>query len=279
LLTTVGDGMEIALLGRVMRDAWHQCRRRPLAVLLGVLLASGSPGFPPHMIQGSEELHGWANLLWLALPAVIVLGYLAPLLMVAYLGTANPSRPCPAGGAIRAAVRMTRRALRPGIGAVILMWVFVAIPGTIAIWVGEVVLWPSFMSDPPDLSDMAQRQELLFRLTVVWPLTAIGLAVLALLLPRIVLDGARNTERAANLSGRIARRAPLVCLLIGLLGAAGAVIRAGTSFATASAVAAVVGLGAVLAAAMANALLWHTRPWQPIDNEAEADPRPPLVSG
>jgi hypothetical protein len=265
----VGDGMAIALLGRVVRDAWHQCKRRPLAVLLGVLFASGSPGFPPHMIQGSQELHGWANLAWLGLPAVIVLGYLAPLLMVAYLGTANPSQPRPAGGAIRAAVRMTRRAWRPGIGAAILTWVFVAIPGTISIWLGEALLGPSFMADPPDLSSVAQRQELLFRLTVVWPLTAIGLAVLALLLSRVVLDGARDVGRAANLSGRIARRAPLVCLLIGLLDAAGAVIRVGTSFATAVAVAAVVGLGAVFATAMANALLWHTRPWQPIDDEAE----------
>ncbi len=267
------------LLGRVVRDAWHQCWRRPLVVVVGGMTIGMTPGFPPHMIRGSQDLHGWANLLWVLLPAVIVLGFLGPLFMVAYLGTASPSWSRQTGGAIRAAGRATRKAVRPGISAVILMSICTTVLATSLIWVGEAFLGSSFMVDPPDLSAAAQRTELLFRLLIAWPVEAVGLGVLALLPPRIVLDGTRNTERAVSLSGRIARRAPLVCLLIGLLEAAGQVIRAGTSASTVYVVSSVVGMASVFGAAMANALLLHTRPWQPIEDEAAPDPHQPLLEG
>lgn len=48
--------------------------------------------------------------------------------------------------------------------------------------------------------------ELIVRLTVIWPLVAAAFAVLALLLPRIVLDGEREVARAVSLSGRVGQR-------------------------------------------------------------------------
>jgi hypothetical protein len=103
------------------------------------------------------------------------------------------------------------------------------------------------------------------------------LAILALVLPRIVLDGEREVARAVNLSGRVARRAVLVCALIGLLEAGGLVIRAGSSTTVELTVSGLAGLGSAFGLAMANALLWHTRPWQQTD-DAPA-PERPLLDG
>jgi len=266
----------VELLGVVVRDAWRQCRRRPLAVAIGAVLAAGSPGFPPHLDQPSQELHGWSNLVFaLIIPAGLVLSVVAPLFLVAWLGCQRlPGRSRGAG--VVAAARATRAALRPGVQALVLTWVF-SLPAQFAVLIGEGVLGPTFATDPPVQTPAALRQELVFRLAVMWPLVAAGLAVLALLLPRIVLDGERAVERAVNLSGRVARRAVLVCALIGLLEAGGLVIRAGSSTTVELTVAGLAGLGSLFGIAMANALLWHTRPWQ--QSEGELDPEQPLVGG
>jgi hypothetical protein len=275
VLLTVGGGVKTELLGAVVRDAWRQCRRRPLAVVVGFLAVGATPGLPPHLTQGSQELHGWANLLIVPLlPAGIALSLLGPLFIVAYLGC--PAPPGQRGGAIRAAARATRSALRPGIAAGVLMWV-VVFPVQLAVLLGEFILGPTLAADPPVTTAAAVRQELVFRLVVTWPLVTLALAMLALLLPRIVLDGAREVERAVSLSGRVARRAAPVCLLIGLLQAAGVAIRAGSSTSVVLAVSAAVGLAWVFGVAMANALLWHTRPWQA---DVPAQPvQPPGTAG
>jgi hypothetical protein len=174
-----------------------------------------------------------------------------------------------------AAARATRAALRPGVEALVLVWVF-SLPAQFAVLIGGAVL-PTFAADPPVQTAAALRQELVFRLVVTWPLVAAGLAVLALLLPRIVLDGEREVARAVNLSGRVARRAVPVCALIGLLEAGGLVIRAGSSATVELTVASLTGLGSVLGTAMGNALLWYTRPWQ--RSEAVPEPEQPLVDG
>jgi hypothetical protein len=252
--------MGIELLGAIVRDAWRQCRGRPLAVVIGILVMAGSPGLPPHLDRPSQELHGWANLVVVLLvPVGLALSVLGPLFIVAYLGSVRPSQQ--AWRAVLAAARATRAALRPGFVALVLLWVF-TLPAQFAVLVGEVVLGPTFAVDPPVQTAAAVRQELVFRLAVTWPLVAAGLAVLALLLPRIMLDGEREVARAVSLSGRVARRAVPVCLLIGLLEAAGVVVRAGSSVPVMLVVAGLAGFGWVFGTAMANALLWHTRVWQ-----------------
>lgn len=257
------------MLGAIVRDAWRQCRRRPLAVAIGAVLVAGSPGFPPHLDRPSQELHGWSNLVFvLIIPAGLVLSALVPLFVVAWLGSARwPGR---LGGGVVAAARVAWDALRPGFEALLLTGIFI-LPAQFAVMVGGVVL-PTFATDPPVQTPAALRQDLVVRLAVIWPLVAAGLAVLALLLPRIVLDGERVVARAVNLSGRVARRAVPVCALIGLLEAGGLVIRAGSSTAVELSVAGLVGLGSVFGVAMANALLWHTRPWQHREGVPDSEP-------
>jgi hypothetical protein len=259
------------LLGAVARDAWRQCRRRPLAVIVGAVLISAGPGLPPHLAQGGQEVHGWANLLLVLLvPAGIALSLLGPLFIVAYLGF-TPS-PWPPGSAIRAAARATRNALAPGILAEILVWAAM-LPAQVAVLVSEGVLGPSFAVDPPVTTAAAQRQELVFRLAVTWPLVTLALAALALLLPRIMLDGDGNVGQAVRLSLRVARRAARLCLLIGALQAAGLVIRAGSSPTVVLLVSGAAGLAWVVGVALANALLWHTRPWQADGAARSAQPQ------
>jgi len=43
----VGGDVGIELLGAIVRDAWRQCRRRPLAVIAGALLVGGLPDLRP----------------------------------------------------------------------------------------------------------------------------------------------------------------------------------------------------------------------------------------
>jgi hypothetical protein len=200
------------------------------------------------------------NLVFVPLDLVgLALSLLGPLFIAAYLGCWAPS--WQAGGAVRMAARATRDALGPGIAAVVLTWL-VTFPVSIAVLLGELMLGPTFAADPPITTPAALRQEFLFRLVVTWPMVTVALAVLALVLPQIVLDGEREVVRAVKLSGRVARRAWPVCLLIGLLEAAGVVLRAGSSVPVVLVVSGVAGLGWVFGVAMANALLWHTRPWQ-----------------
>jgi hypothetical protein len=265
----------VEVLGAVVRDAWRQCRQRPLAVAIGAALVAGSPGFPPHLDGPSQELHGWANIAFaLIIPAGVVLSVLVPLFAVAWLGGAR--LPDQSGGGVVVAARAAWAALRPGFEALLLTCVFI-LPAQFVVLVGGGVLGYDFMVDAPVQTPAVLRQELLFRLLVAWPLVAAGLAVLALVLPRIVLDGEREVARAVNLSGRVARRAIPVCALIGLLEAGGVVIRAGSSTTVELSVAGIAGLGSLFGLAMANALLWHTRPWQQTD-EAPA-PEGPLVDG
>jgi hypothetical protein len=75
----------------------------------------------------------------------------------------------------------------------------------------------------------------------------------------------------------VARRAVAVCALIGLLEAGGLLIRIGSTATVELTVAGLAGLGCVFGTAMANALLWHTRPWQ--RSADAADPGQPLVDG
>jgi hypothetical protein len=82
------------------------------------------------------------------------------------------------------------------------------------------------------------------------------LAVLAPMLPRIVLDGEREVAGGQPVGGGVARRAVPLCALIGLLEAGGLVIRAGSSTTVELTVAGLAGLGCVFGTAMANALLW-----------------------
>ena len=128
------------MLGAVVRDAWRQCRQRPLAVAIGAALAAGSPGFPPHLDRPSQELHGWANLAFvLIIPAGLALSLAAPAVPDRLAGQRVPES---SGGAgLVAAARKTRAALRPGAEALVLTWVF-SIPAQFALLIAEFVFWP-----------------------------------------------------------------------------------------------------------------------------------------
>jgi hypothetical protein len=134
-------------------------------VVIGAVLVAGSPGFPPHLDRPSQELHGWANLVFvLIVPARLALSVVAPLFLVAWLGCERP--PGRSGGVgVVAAARATRAALRPGVEALVLLWVF-SLPAQFAVLIGEGLLGPTFASDPPVQTPAALRQELGFRLVV-----------------------------------------------------------------------------------------------------------------
>jgi hypothetical protein len=250
-------GME--LLAAVVRDAWRQCRRRPLAVVAGVVLIGGSPGFPPQSTGRELEVGGWlgAALLPAAL-ALSVLWLLAMLFLVAYL--AGALRPELARAA--RALRRTRDSWPAGILALVIVSAVSTFPAQLAAALFQTLAGDTSpdvgLPDPPS----APWDGLALRLLPIWPVAALGPAVLALLTPRIVVDGDRDVQRAVAASVRVARRTFPICLLIGLLQAGGQVIRGGSSLGVMLAVAAAAGLGAVFAMAMANALLWHTRSLQ-----------------
>lgn len=240
-------------MAAVVRDAWRQCRRRPLAIaaIVGlVYLAPGSAG----PSQPTREVHGWAAAaLLLLVIAASILTAVGLLFLVAYMGGALRAE----RAGVRDALAATRRMLLPGLGGVVLTWAAVVPTSMVAAAVGLAVLPPGTVEEAS-----LPGREYLLRLLVMGPLLAMVVALLALLVPRIVLDGERDLGRAVGLSLRVARRALPVCLLIGVLQAAPMVARIQAPLPLTSPVWAVLALVTLFGMAMANALLWHTRAWQ-----------------
>lgn len=241
-----------------MRDAWRQCWRRPLALAAIVLLAYLAPGSagPP---QPTREVHGWAAAgLLLLVIAASILTAVGLLFLVAYLGSALGDQQ----SGVREALAATRAVLWPGLAGLVVTWAAVVPTSMVAAAVGLAVLPLGTVED----ASLARREYVL-RLAV-----AVGL--LAVLVPRIVLDGERDLGRAVGVSLRVARRALPVCLLIGVLQAAPMVARIQAPLPMTSPVWAVLALATLVGMAMANALLWHTRAWQLEGSERPT--RPPM---
>ena len=224
-----------------------------------MLLAYLFPG--PAGPERTVEVHGWAAVgLLLLMVAASILTAVGLLFLVAYLGGALRDQ----RSGVRDALGATRRMLWLGLGGYVVTWAAVIPTSGVAAVVGLAV-WP-----PGTVEDASlPGREYALRLLVMGPLLAVAVALLAVLVPRIVLDGERDLARAVGLSLRVAGRALPVCLLIGVLQAAPMVARIQPPLPLTSPLWAVLALVTLVGMAMANALLWHARAWQ-----LDGSPRP-----
>jgi hypothetical protein len=207
----------------VVRDAWRQYRRRPLAAVVAVVV-----GGLPVFLRPDDPL--------VAVPLAIVLlaaGLLVELFLVAWLAGALDPVPTPAEaspaeveGALpppvpiqspsaqaAAAFATMRRCIGPGVRAGLLRVGYLLL----ALMVG-LLLFGSRDSEPlPE----AEQTKLAVGL---WPLFGFAFAFLAVLTQRVVLGGERKVRQAAAVSHRVAAAHFPICLLIGLLQASGLVL-------------------------------------------------------
>jgi hypothetical protein len=187
------------MLVAVLRDAWRQYRRRPLAALITVVVG----GLPVFLEPGDPLV---------AVPLAVALlaaGLLVELFLVAWL--AGVLDPAPSSAAT--ALATTRRAIGPGVRAGLLRAAYLLL----ALMVG-LLLFGSRESGPLPSSEQT-------KLAVgLWPLFAIAFAFLAVLMQRVVLGGERRVRQAAAVSHRVASAHFPLCLLIGLLQACGLVL-------------------------------------------------------
>jgi uncharacterized membrane protein len=184
----------------VARDAWRQYRRRPAAAVLAVAV-EGLPVFLP--TSGSALVAAPVAV------ALLALGLLLELFLIAWLAGALHPRPVAAVDAVAA----MRRAIWPGVRAGLLRGVYLLA----ALVVGLLL----FGAPQNETLSSAQQAKLSIGL---WPLLGFALAFLAVIEQRIVLDGERVARRAAAMSHRVAAANFPLCLLIGLGQAAGLVL-------------------------------------------------------
>jgi uncharacterized membrane protein len=223
------------LLAAILRDAARQYRRRPLAAVLTVALETAA--LP--LDDANDSVQGVAAIV------LLVVGVLVELFLVAYLAGALSPAPSPA----REAVTAARRAVGPGVRGMLLLYLYVAVAFLIA-----MLLFGGDQGTP--LSSGEQRNFLIGAA----PLVAVAFAFLAVLSQRVVLDGERRALRAAAVSHRVAAAHFPICLIIGVLQAAGLTLGA---FDPGGLVAVVVAVGLGLLdpvpVAMSNALFLRTR--------------------
>lgn len=189
------------MFAAILRDAWRQYRRRPLAAVLAVVV-----GGLPVFLEPDEPL--------LAVPLAIVLlaaGLLVELFLVSWLASAIDPAPSPTPAA--AALATMRRTIGPGVRAGLLRAFYLL--G--ALMVG-LLLFGSREGGPLPESEQT-------KLAIgLWPLFGFAFAFLAVLMQRVVLGGERKVRQAASVSHRVASAHFPLCLLIGLLQASGLVL-------------------------------------------------------
>jgi len=187
------------MLTAVLRDAWRQYRRRPLAAVITVVV-----GGLPVFLEPDDPL--------VAVPLAVALlaaGLLVELFLVAWL--AGVLEPAPTS--VATALATTRRAIGPGVRAGLLRAAYLLLALTVGL-----LLFGSRESGPLPESEQT-------KLAVgLWPLFAIAFAFLAVLMQRVVLGGERRVRQAAAVSHRVASAHFPLCLLIGLLQACGLVL-------------------------------------------------------
>jgi hypothetical protein len=188
------------MFAAVLRDAWRQYRRRPLAAVLAVVV-----GGLPVFLDPDDPL--------LAVPLAIVLlgaGLLLELFLITWLAGALEAAPASA----QAALATMRRTIAPGVRAGLLRAAYLLL----ALMVG-LLLFGSRDSGEP-LPDSEQ-----VKLAIgLWPLFGVAFAFLAVLMQRVVLGGERRVRQAAGVAHRVASAHFPICLLIGLLQASGLVL-------------------------------------------------------
>ena len=227
----------------ILKDAWRQYRRRPIAVVLAVALA---------LVQVPIAQSGDVLQVSLLLP-LLVANLLLELFLVAYLAGALASKPPPAAEAVAAA----RRSFGPGVRAYLLKVVY-AIP---AFFIGILLLGPR------DTGPLSAGDQAKFFIGLA-PLFAFAWAFLAVLNQRVVLDKERRVMRGAASSHRVAAAHFPVCLVIALVEAV-ALVAEGLPTGLAGLTVAMLVLSAIepFRIAMGNALFLRTRALHAVEPE------------
>jgi hypothetical protein len=240
------------MFAAVLRDAWRQYRRRPLAAVVTVAV-----GGLPVFLQPEEPL--------VAVPLALLLlgaGLLLELFLVAWL--AGALDPVPARAA--AALATMRRCIGPGIRAGLLRAFYLLAALTVGL-----LLFGSRDAEP--LSQAEQT-----KLAVgLWPLFGLAFAFLAVLVQRVVLGGERKVRLAATVSHRVASAHFPICLLIGLLQSSGLVLASLIlNFTVMAALTILLALADPYLIGMSNALYLRTRADQePAGAVGDGSLRPP----
>jgi len=218
----------------VLRDAWRQYRRRPLAAVVTVAVGGLPVFFDPRTAL-------------VAVPFTVVLlvaGLLVELFLVAWLAGALAPVPTAAADALAAA----RRSIGPGVRAWLLRVGYLLL----ALLVGLLLFGPRD-------SETLPRPEQAKLAVGLWPLFGFALAFLAVLMQPVVLDRQR-VRQAAALSHRVAAANFPLCLLIGLIQASGLVLASfNLKFTVMAVLAIVLALGDPFLVGMSNALYLRTR--------------------
>jgi hypothetical protein len=235
----------------VVRDAWRQYRRRPLAAVITVVV-----GGLPVFLEPDDPL--------LAVPLALLLlaaGLLVELFLVSWLAGALDPVPPPAA----AALATLRRTIGPGVRAGLLRAGYLLL----ALMVG-LLLFGSRDEAPLPRSEQT-------KLAVgLWPLFAIAFAFLAVLNQRVVLGGERRVRQAAAVSHRVASAHFPICLVIGLLQASGLVLASlVTEFRLLAGLSILLALADPYLIGMSNALYLRTRADQEPADAGDGSLRPP----
>jgi hypothetical protein len=241
------------MFAAVLRDAWRQYRRRPLAAAI-TLAVGGLPVF----LEPDDPV--------LAVPLAVFLlgaGLLVELFLVSWLAGAIDPDPPPNPAA--AALATMRRTIGPGVRAGLLRAFYLLL----ALMVG-LTLFGSRDSGPLPESEQA-------KLAVgLWPLFGIAFGFLAVLMQRVVLGGERRVRQAARVSHRVASAHFPLCLLIGLLQASGLVLASlVVEFRVLAALSILLALADPYLIGMCNALYLRTRADQEPVDAGDGSLRPP----
>jgi hypothetical protein len=239
------------MLAALLRDAWRQYRRRPLAAVVAVVV-----GGLPVFLEPDDPL--------VAVPLAVLLlgaGLLVELFLVAWLAGALEEAP----PAAAAALASMRRTIGPGVRAGLLRAAYLLL----ALMVG-LLLFGSRESGPLPESEQT-------KLAIgLWPLFGIALAFLVVLMQRVVLGGERRVRQAAGISHRVASSHFPICLLIGLLQASGLVLASlAVEFWVLAALSILLALADPYLIGMCNALYLRTRADQAPVDAGDGSLRPP----
>jgi len=241
------------MFAAILRDAWRQYRRRPLAAVLAVVV-----GGLPVFLEPDEPL--------LAVPLAIVLlaaGLLVELFLVSWLASAIDPAPSPTPAA--AALATMRRTIGPGVRAGLLRAFYLLAALTVGL-----LLFGSRESGPLPESEQT-------KLAIgLWPLFGFAFAFLAVLMQRVVLGGERKVRQAASVSHRVASAHFPLCLLIGLLQASGLVLASlVVEFWALAVLSILLALADPYLIGMSNALYLRTRADQEPVDAGDGSLRPP----
>jgi hypothetical protein len=239
------------MFAAVLRDAWRQYRRRPLAAVITVVVG----GLPVFLEPDAPVV---------AVPLAVLLlgaGLLVELFLVAWLAGALDPAPPPAA----AALATMRGAIGPGVRAGLLRALYLLL----ALMVG-LLLFGSREGGPLPESEQT-------KLAVgLWPLFGVAFAFLAVLMQRVVLGGERRVRQAAGASHRVASAHFPICLVIGLLQASGLVMASlVVEFWVLAALSILLALADPYLIGMSNALYLRTRAEQEPVDAGDGSLKPP----